>query len=56
MKTKENLQSSHCRESVETVVATARRIEASGCRDFEDVLAVEQPLEIHVSVQASSGD
>ena len=54
MKTKENLQSSHCSESVETVVATARRIEASGCRDFEDVLAVEEPLEIHVSVQSNS--
>ncbi len=57
MKTKENLSSSHCSESVETVetvIAAAKRIEAGACRDFEDVLAVEEPLEIHVCVRASS--
>ncbi len=59
MKTRENVQSSHCSESVETVetvVVSAKRIESSTCRDFEDVLAVEEPLEIHVSVQANSRD
>lgn len=59
MKTKANLQSSHCSESVETVetvIVATKRIEASTCRDFEDVLAVEEPLEIHVSVQANSCD
>lgn len=62
MKTKENTQSSHCSESVktvesvETVTVATKRIEASTCRDFEDVLAVEEPLEIHVSVQANSGE
>lgn len=36
-----------------TLVVEARRVEGSAARDFDDVLAVEEPLEIHVSVRVS---
>ena len=39
-------------QQVETQVVATTRFEGSAVRDFEDVLAVEEPLEIHVSVLA----
>lgn len=38
------------REQVETLAVQARRFKGSVVSDFDDVLAVEEPLEIHVSV------
>lgn len=42
------------RQQAATLVVEATRIEGSAVRDFEDVLAVEEPLEIHVSIQPNS--
>jgi hypothetical protein len=39
------------REQVETLVVQTRRFKGAVLSDSDDVLAVEEPLEIHVSVQ-----